>query len=49
MSDGEIDQIGPEVPRPPVVTGDDLSRLLVLLLKGVVYRETDVGSWAHLD
>lgn len=48
MSDPEINDGLAEVPRPPVVTGDDLSRLLVLLLKGVVYHESDVGSWAQL-
>ena len=48
MSESEIGDGLLEVPRPSVVTGDDLSRLLVLLLKGVVYRESDVGSWAQL-
>lgn len=48
MSELEITDGLAAVPRPPVVTGDDLSRLLVLLLKGVVYRETDIGSWAQL-
>lgn len=48
MSDPEVTLAAAGVPRPPVVTGDDLSRLLVLLLKGVVYRESDVGSWAQL-
>ena len=37
-----------QVPSPPVLTGDDLSRLLVLLLKGVVYRDNDTASWARL-
>ncbi len=48
MSDPELTDGSMDAPRPPVVTGDDLSRLLVLLLKGVVYRESDVGSWAQL-
>ncbi len=53
MSDTETHQGNNEqqladVPRPPVLTGDDLSRLLVLLLKGVVYRDTDATSWARL-
>jgi hypothetical protein len=48
MSDPELTDASMDVPPPPVVTGDDLSRLLVLLLKGVVYRESDVGSWAQL-
>lgn len=48
MSEIELTEGVAEVPRPPVVTGDDLSRLLVLLLKGVVYRESDAGSWAQL-
>ena len=48
MSDLQIADSLADVPRPPMVTGDDLSRLLVLLLKGVVYRESDVGSWAQL-
>ena len=48
MSDSDIDGGLADVPRPAVVTGDDLSRLLVLLLKGVVYRESDAGSWAQL-
>lgn len=48
MSDPQLTDSLADVPRPPMVTGDDLSRLLVLLLKGVVYRESDVGSWAQL-
>jgi len=47
MSDLEVQQLA-EVPRPPVLTGDDLSRLLVLLLKGVLYRDNDAISWAQL-
>lgn len=35
-------------PRPSVASADELSRVLVLLLKGVVYRDTDVSRWAHL-
>lgn len=34
--------------RPSVTPADELSRVLVLLLKGVVYRDTDVSRWAHL-
>ena len=34
--------------RPAVAPADELSRILVLLLKGVVYRDTDVSRWAHL-
>lgn len=34
--------------RSPVRTGDELSRALVLLLKGVVYRDTDAERWAQL-
>jgi len=37
------------VHRPPALTGDDLSRLVILLLKGVVYRDTDATSWAQLQ
>ncbi len=37
-----------DVPRSPVATGDDLSRLLVMLLKGVVYRDSDAALWARL-
>lgn len=48
MSDPQFTVDTAQVPRPPVATGDDLSRLLVLLLKGVLYRESDVGSWAQL-
>ena len=48
MSEPELGDDLLQVPRPAVVTGDDLSRLLVLLLKGVVYREADAGSWAQL-
>ena len=48
MSDPQITDNLADVPRPPAVTGDDLSRLLVLLLKGVVHRESDAGSWAQL-
>lgn len=36
------------MPRPSVAAADDLSRLLVLLLKGVVYRDSDAGRWANL-
>ena len=36
------------IARPPMVTGDDLSRSLVQLLKGVVYRNTDTVAWARL-
>ena len=35
-------------PPPAVAAGDDLSRLLVLLLKGVVYRDSDPARWARL-
>lgn len=48
MNDPQLGLDAAQVPHPPVVTGDDLSRLLVLLLKGVVYRESDVASWAQL-
>ena len=48
MSDVALGDASTDVSRPPAVTGDDLSRLLVSLLKGVVYRESDVGSWARL-
>lgn len=37
-----------DAPRSPVRTGDELSRALVLLLKGVVYRDTDAERWAQL-
>jgi hypothetical protein len=37
-----------EVPRPAVAGGDDLSRLLVQLLKGVVYRDSDASGWSQL-
>lgn len=36
------------LPRPPVATGDDLSRVLVLVLKGVVYRDADAARWSQL-
>lgn len=38
----------PSSPRPPVATGDGLSRVLVLLLKGVVYRDADAARWSQL-
>jgi hypothetical protein len=33
---------------PAVSSGDDLSRILVRLLKGVVYRDADAGRWSQL-
>lgn len=44
----ELDDPVIETPRPAIAPADELSRILVLLLKGVVYRDTDVSRWAHL-
>jgi Domain of unknown function (DUF4194) len=37
-----------DVPISPVRTGDELSGVLVQLLKGVVYRDNDAARWAQL-